>query len=335
MLAAIAALPASLGAQNINLGDALGRWGYGDDSVKADNLARWDMKGFSVRAEKNRAFVELGGVKVYLGAAVVESNGRMFVAKRDFDKTIAPVLAPQAVSVPHIRTIVLDPGHGGKDPGNLNKRMGLTEKTLALDVTKRLKAILEAKGYRVLITRTRDTYVELEDRTAYANRAKADLFLSIHFNGAESTSAAGLETYCLTPAGQYSTNDARRSAGNTGAEAGNAHDRWNILLGYYVQKTLVDKLEGEDRGVRRARFKVLCDLACPGVLVECGYLNNPAEAANIASPVYREKIAQSLADSVAIFHARVYKLARKTSTPPPQAKPKETAPSAPLSLIHI
>ncbi len=332
----ISAAPLSR-AQNINLGETLAKWGYGADSSKSENIARWTMKGFPVQAERNRAYVELSGVKVYLGAAVIEDNGRMFVAKRDFDKTIAPILAPQAVSVPKIRTIVLDPGHGGRDPGNLNSKARLFEKTLTLDVVKRLKAILETQGYRVLVTRTKDTFMDLDERSAFANRAKADLFVSVHFNGAESTAAAGLETYCLTPAGQFSTNDPKRKASDTGAEAGNANDRWNILLGYYLQKTLVDKLDGEDRGVRRARFKVLCDLACPGALVECGYLNNPAEAARIANPVHREKIAQSIADGISLFHARVYKLARAKAPEPvkkpePAPKPQEKkSPRSPLT----
>lgn len=316
-------------AQNMNLGEALSRWGYGADTAKSENISRWTMKGFAVQAERNRAYVELGGVKIYLNSAVIEDRGVMYVAKRDFEKTISPVLAPQPVSIPPIRTIMIDPGHGGKDPGNMNPRAGLQEKTLTLDVAKRLKALLENRGYRVLLTRTRDTYVELEERSAMSNRAKADLFLSVHFNGAESKSASGIETYCLTPAGQFSTNDAKRKATGMSAESGNASDRWNILFAYYMQKTMVDKLDGEDRGVRRARFKVLCDLACPGVLVECGYLNNPGEAANIATPVYRERIAQSLADGIALFHARLYKLSRPKAAAADESK---TAPASKPAL---
>lgn len=308
---AIAALPAFSSAKNINLADTLARWGYGKDTAKTDSIGRWSMKGFSVQAERNRSYVDLGGVRIWLGQPVIEDNGKIYISRRDFDKSLAPVLAPQAVSVPKLRTIVLDPGHGGKDPGKQNHKLGIDEKTMSLDVVRRLKFILESKGYKVFVTRTRDNFVELEDRPGYANRMKADLFVSIHFN-AGPASVTGIETYCLTPAGQHSTNDAR-SAGDTGEETGNKNDRWNILLGYYMQKTLVDRLDADDRGVRRARFAVLRDIDCPGVLVECGFMSNPGEAAKIATPLYRESLAQGVSDAIALYHARTYKLTQSAA----------------------
>jgi N-acetylmuramoyl-L-alanine amidase len=315
---AIAALPATSSAQNINLADTLARWGYGKDTAKTDAMGRWSMKGFSVQAEKNKGWIDLGGVRIWLDRAVIEDNGNLYIARRDFDKSLSPVLAPQAVSVPKLRTIVIDPGHGGKDPGKQNLSLGINEKTMALDVVRRLKFILEAKGYKVFVTRARDNFVELEDRAGYANRLKADLFVSIHFN-AGPTSVTGIETYCLTPAGQHSTNDAH-SAGDTGEETGNKNDRWNVLLGYYMQKTLVDRLDVVDRGVRRARFAVLRDINCPGVLVECGFMSNPGEAARIATPLHRESLAQGVSDAVALYHARIYKLAQSAAVKKPVAK---------------
>lgn len=315
---AIAALPAISSAQNINLADTLARWGYGKDTAKADAMGRWSMKGFSVRAEKNRGYIDLGGVRIWLGQPVIEDGGKMYISRRDLDKSLSPILAPQAVSVPKLRTIVLDPGHGGKDPGKQNLKLAIDEKTMALDVVRRMKFILEAKGYKVFVTRTRDNFVELDDRPGYANRMKADLFVSIHFN-AGPASVTGIETYCLTPAGQHSTNDAR-SAGDTGEETGNKNDRWNILLGYYMQKTLVDRLDTDDRGVRRARFAVLRDINCPGVLVECGFMSNPGEAAKIAKPLYRESLAQGASDAIALYHSRIYKLAQTAAAKKPVAK---------------
>lgn len=309
LLSALVAAPLAY-AQSLNLGDQLVRWGYGRDSVKADGVGRWSLKSFSIQAEKNRGYVELGGVKVYIGYPVTEDGGKLYIAKRDFDKSLAPILAPSAIAVPRLRTIMLDAGHGGKDPGNMNKGSGLFEKNLTLDVVRRLKFILESAGYKVLVTRTRDAFIELDDRPAMANRAKADLFVSIHFNGSTSTSAQGIETYCLSPAGQFSTNDPNKK-GDTGALAGNRNDNWNTLLAYYIQKTLVEKLDAEDRGVRRARFKVICDIQCPGVLVECGFLNNPHEAGLIATATHREKLAQGVADAIGLYNARITRLAQK------------------------
>jgi N-acetylmuramoyl-L-alanine amidase len=317
---AITALPAASSAQNINLADTLALWGYGKDTAKSDAIGRWTMKGFDVQAEKNRSYVDLGGVRIWLGQPVIEYGGRIFISKRDFEKSLAPVLAPQAVSIPKLRTIVLDPGHGGRDPGKQNLKLGIDEKTMTLDVIRRLKFILEAKGYKVFVTRTRDTYVELENRPGYANRMKADLFVSIHFN-AGPASVTGIETYCLAPAGQHSTNDPAHSAGEVGEETGNKNDRWNILLGYYIQKTLVDRLDIDDRGVRRCRFAVLRDLDCPGVLVECGFMSNAGEAAKIATPLYRESLAQGVSDAVALYHARIYKLAQSVPVKKTVAKP--------------
>lgn len=307
-----------LKAQNVNLGDTLATWGYGKDTAASADFGRWTRQGFSIEAEKNRRYVTLGGVRCYIGYPIVEDNARLYIAKRDLEKTVIPVLAPRAVSVPKLQTIVLDAGHGGKDPGKQNLSLGLNEKTVALDVVKRLRFILESRGYKVFVTRSRDTFIELDDRAAFANRQKADLFVSIHFN-AGPANVTGIETYCLTPAGQHSTNDAG-AAGDTGAEFGNRNDSWNVLFGYYVQKTLVDKLDSDDRGVRRARFAVLRDIACPGALIECGFMSNPGEAAKIGTPVYREKLAQGISDAISLYHAKITRLTAKPAAKAPVRK---------------
>ncbi len=320
LLAALAlATPALSRGQNVNLGETLAGWGYGKDAAAAADTGRWTRSQFTVEAEKNRRHLSLGGVRLYIGYPIVEDNSRLYIARRDLDKTVIPVLAPRATPAPpRLKTIVLDAGHGGKDPGKQNFSLGLNEKVVALDVVQRLRFILESRGYRVFVTRNRDSFIELNDRSAFANRQKADLFISVHFN-AGPANVTGVETYCLTPAGQHSTNDAG-SAGDTSEEFGNRNDPWNVLLGYYVQKTLVDKLDADDRGVRRARFAVLRDIACPGVLIECGFMSNPGEAAKIGTPIYREKLAQGIADAVGLYHNRVTRLVAKPAAKPTAKK---------------
>ena len=122
---------------------------------------------------------------------------------------------------------------------------------------------------------------------------------------------SGVETYVLTPQGQHSTNDSRRRATATelrAQEPGHRNGPWNILLGYHVHAAMLAKLQAEDRGVRRARFQVLQSVSCPAVLVECGFLNNPAEAALVRTGAYREKIAQGIADGIVRYQQVLNKL---------------------------
>ena len=161
---------------------------------------------------RNRDF-ELDGVRVFMGETTVFSEGSLYVSKIDVIKTIVPLLNPaehagQLPAPP--RLIVLDAGHGGIDPGTRNLALHLDEKNLTLDVVLRLKKLLERRGYRVILTRSDDTKLapaqrtDLELRDEVANRAKADLFLSVHFNSAAPT-VTGTETYVMTPQFQTSS----------------------------------------------------------------------------------------------------------------------------------
>jgi N-acetylmuramoyl-L-alanine amidase len=307
-------VPTTLQGQ-VNLNETLKRWEFTTDTSRVPGTTRWKNKWSRIEAERNKSYITLNGIKVWLNSPITEGNGIYYIQRHDFDKTFFPIVAPQPdVSAPVVRRIVIDPGHGGKDPGMQNTRMGLNEKALTLDVARRLKFILEQRGIKVTLTRSTDAFVELDDRSLIAKRVNADLFVSIHFNsaGTANTSANGVETYILTPQGQYSTNDARRVARPAevnAREIGHGHDRWNALLGYYLQATLVDKLDAEDRGLRRARFTVLKDLPCPGALIECGFLSNPSDATLISSAAYREKIAQGVADGVLQYQGIMQRLA--------------------------
>jgi N-acetylmuramoyl-L-alanine amidase len=198
-----------------------------------------------------------------------------------------------------LRTIVIDPGHGGNDTGTQNKGGKLDEKVFTLDVAKRLQRLLGDSGWKVVLTRDDDRFVSLPARAEIANKAKADLFISIHFNAvANNPSVKGTETYVLTPRFQRSTSSALPTPEDKVEQVGNRHDAWSAVLGAQMHRHLLGKLKTEDRGYKRARFAVLRLVDCPSVLVEAGYLSNGAEARKLASESYRGDIAEALATAI-------------------------------------
>jgi N-acetylmuramoyl-L-alanine amidase len=199
---------------------------------------------------------------------------------------------------------VIDAGHGGNDSGTRNQARKLNEKTFTLDVAKRLQTLLAGGPWQVRMTRTDDRFIELSDRAEFANNAKADLFISIHFNAvAAGSDVRGTETYVLTPQFQRSTSSAKSGPEDKVAYPGNRHDARNAVLGYHMHRQLLAKLKSEDRGYKRARFAVLRLVDCPGVLVEAGYLSNDAEAAKIANAGYRGDIAEALFAAIQAYDA--------------------------------
>ncbi len=220
-------------------------------------------------------------------------KGNWALSESDFEHVLKPSLNPPRIEL-RSNVVVLDPGHGGSEPGATNTPLNLMEKELNLDVAVRVQQLLESKGVKVVMTRYNDRRVSLEDRSEIANRSSAGVFVSIHFNSAVNPDASGIETFSLTPSGAISSNDSE-----LGEEAelyrGNEFNDENFELSYRIQSQLVNDLQRVDRGVKRARFKVLKDLECPGVLVECGFLSHDQEAPLVNTPVYRQKLAESLA----------------------------------------
>ena len=242
--------------------------------------------------------VRLGGVEYWLGFAPKLIRGLPYVHALDARKTLQPLLAaPPPPFAENRRVVVIDPGHGGKDSGAKSSTNGEYEKHYALDCARRLQHLLEAAGWLVILTRTNDTYLTLPERVAIADRAKADLFLSLHFNSGTGNGAqAGVETYCLTPSGMPST--LLRETGDDPREQhpNNAFDEQNFQLATRVHRSVLAVTGASDRGVRRARFMgVLRNQIRPAVLIEAGYLTNPNEARKVATPAYRQSIAQGIA----------------------------------------
>ncbi len=175
--------------------------------------------------------------------------------------------------------IVVDPGHGGKDPGTIS-RVGLQEKTITLPVAKELARLLREDGFEVIMTRQSDVFVELDERAAIANRFSADLFVSIHADACPDPFMRGFTVYtCRDP-----------SAGSRG-----------------VATAVDESLHGaslEGLGMRQANYRVLVLTQCPAILVELGYLSNGLDAEMLADRGNQARLARSIADGIAAYFSR-------------------------------
>ncbi|MGO8927586.1 MAG: N-acetylmuramoyl-L-alanine amidase family protein [Limisphaerales bacterium] len=244
---------------------------------------------------------QINGVAVWLLFPVAAHNGAVWLAQLDVDLTLRPLLSPPRVRPGvRVKNICLDPGHGGKDPGN---RVGSNqEKQYTLLLAKELRTQLARAGFKVSLTRTADAFIELPTRPELAKRRSADVFVSLHFNAADTgrNSVQGAEVYCLTPAGASSTN-ARGEGAGAGGFPGNRHNELNVFLAYQVQKALTRELAVEDRGVRRARFAVLRDAAMPAVLIEAGFMSHPVEGRKIFTAAYRQKMARAIVEGLLAY----------------------------------
>lgn len=219
-----------------------------------------------------------------------------------------------------VTKIVLDPGHGGKDPG-AKGRLGTEEKRVVLDIALQVKSDLTREGFEVLLTRESDEYVSLAERAEQAAKSGADLFVSIHANAAPNRGATGVETYFLSEA-KTGWERAVAARENEVFERELANPLWKgnepvtlILadlaqneflfesseLARQIQEAAVTAVCAQDRGVRQANFYVLRNIFMPAVLVECGFLSNRKEEKLLRDRHHREKIARAIARGVSAF----------------------------------
>lgn len=188
------------------------------------------------------------------------------------------------------RTIVIDPGHGGIDGGAT--AFGRVEKNLTLPISLDLSALLRGAGARVILTRSSDAYVSLANRSAIANAAGADAFVSIHGNALSDPSYSGVTTY-YGPSSGYVTGVTRSVGLVTGSRA----------LALDVQAAARARTGAVDRGVQPANYWVLGNARMPAILIETGFITNPAEGQRLATPGYQEALAAGIANGLARFAA--------------------------------
>jgi N-acetylmuramoyl-L-alanine amidase len=298
---------------------------------KYDNFARTG----SIRKGSNRVVVRDQGDKALIKGEMVKiekpaviSGGSLFVPisfiKNNLGSVIGhvpPAKIPTEVEEgPRrftIKSIVLDPGHGGNDPGAIGRRIHLKEKNLTLQLARKLKFILESAGIKVTMTRDSDIFIPLPRRSEIANRSKADLFVSVHINASRSRMMRGFECYYLSNA----TDDNARaleafenSSLKIDEEASAQHSRpldktlWDMTLtenrleSSELAGSICDCVDESlvigNRGIRTARFYVLKHTNSPAVLVECGYISNKYEELKMKEPEFLDRMAESVARGI-------------------------------------
>jgi N-acetylmuramoyl-L-alanine amidase len=254
---------------------------------------------------------------------VLDFEGTPSAAVAPPGSATAPGAIPPAPRAPAadggIRTVVIDPGHGGEETGAKGPA-GTLEKDVALQIARRVKALLVNNlGLQVFMTRERDEYVDLDTRTAIANNYKADVFISIHANASRARSAAGTEVYFLSY--QASDEESRRLAQSEGAVpeavqgatgspdlalilwdmAQAEHLEESSALASRIQEELAVARGAEGRGVKQAPFRVLVGAAMPAALVEVAFISNPEEEQLLLSEAFQAKVANAVLRGVARF----------------------------------
>lgn len=230
--------------------------------------------------------VYVNGARLMAPGPIRAADSTIFVAE-----ALVPVVrsalrpAPRPVRPPRrgrplpVGRVVLDAGHGGRDPGAI-ACTGMFEKDVTLPVTHMVRRRLQAGNVRVTLTRADDRFLELDERADIANRAGADLFVSIHADSCPNRRVSGHTLYVA------------RGAGAPCVVAAHCVSRRMQAAGV------------TSRGVRRANYRVLVRTTCPAVLVELGYLSNPWEARLLASDAHRRAVANALADGILDFLKR-------------------------------
>src|ERR1700682_4178087 len=276
------------------------------DYLSADNMAKFygllgnvDSTGKTVVLNDGRNQLQLtlgsreaivNGVRNWLCFPVIAQDGKFLVSRIDLAKTIEPQLRPQMIQPKgKVQTVVLDAGHGGFDKGARNGSG--TEKEYALDVARQLRPLLQAKGFKVILTRENDVFLPLELRAHIANQTRDSIFVSIHFNATSNRDATGFEIFFLTPRAAPSTADDALALSFINRQAGSAVDAQSFELSAAVYHSMLGHIPEFDRGIKRARFAVLRLTKIPAILVEGGFLSETSDSKLVASPAWRWQLA--------------------------------------------
>lgn len=267
---------------------------------------------------------------------------------------IPPIKAQSKVDV---KCIVLDAGHGGKDPGAVNGK--LQEKNITLSVALKVGAMIKERypSVKVLYTRKEDVFIPLHQRSNFANKNNADLFISIHTNAAENRAAVGTETFLMgvdksgknlevaMRENDVITFEADYSTRYEGFEPGSAesfiifslmnyaHQSQSLELATLLQKEFAANLPMKNRGVKQAGYLVLWQATMPSILTEIGFISNHEEAKFIASADGQTKIASQIVRAVSVYIAKQGGTELKVDTTPP-SKPNQTTQTKPQTQVQ-
>ena len=305
---------------------------YNDKTVR---IVLSDPKEFNANVEINGNMMILStaeGLKATKSARAEKSkdqkSGRKRGREQDSEPQISTIDDAQGAKTASVaagkiykstkgKLIVIDPGHGGSDSGAVGN--GLKEKNVVLATSKKLGALLQKRGYKVLYTRSTDVFINLRSRTIFAGKKNADMFISIHANAAPNASSAlkmsGVETFFLSPARSERSKNAAALENRGDLEDMNTFSKQTFLnflnrekiissnklaidIQSYMLSSVKKSFASKDGGVREAPFWVLVGATMPAVLVEIGYITHPQEGKNLGKSAYQDRIAQGIANGV-------------------------------------
>lgn len=275
---------------------------------------------FSISFGPDARDINIQGYRLRLSEPVRRNaSGELMISRLDLVKLIDPVLRPCYIAERKpVRTVILDPGHGGLDTGRAGKDIREADLTLALALE--LEKLLQQRGYRVVLTRRQNNFVS-EQQRARSTARKTDgsngeesgsIFISLHLNSARSD-VSGIRSYATAP------------AGTTGLTVpGNAHDAANIALTFSLHAALVAGTGAADGGISRAHYSLLNSVHCPATLIELGNADNPAECELLNSSSYRSSLALALAAGIDAYAAAMQPDAGLKATERPGYTPPTT-----------
>lgn len=264
-------------------------------------------KGITLKFQAGSQEVYMNKVKFIFSNSVTAIGGSQHISGTDLLKVIDPILRPQKIkNAKAFDTVIIDAGHGGRDPGATN-HLG-TEAAYNLNVALMLRDYLKSMGFKVVMTRENNATLSLTKRVEIANTYQNAIFISLHFNSAGSSGrsrARGIETFTLSPIGVPHYGRSFKSS-DLVEQRGNAQDSANIALATMVHWGAIQlldkgKMSVPDRGVRRARFNVLCGVKHPAILLEGGFMTHPTESRLVNSKAYQKTLAISIAKSIACY----------------------------------
>lgn len=332
----------------------------GRDFLTIDNIAKFygfrnpvtDGKSIKLTSDTNELEFHLGsremlvnGVRNWLSFPVSVHDGKALVSRIDLAKTLEPQLRPNMIkNLGRVQTIVLDPGHGGFDKGAISG-YGY-EKDYALDVARLLRPMLQARGFRVIMTRESDVFVPLEVRAQIANATHDSVFVSLHFNATDRDPVAtGFEIYSLTPRGAPSTYEDWLTQMSINIQNGTDADAASVELSSCIYHSLIGHIGEFDRGMKRARFAVLRLTKIPAVLVEGGFLTERGESRLIAKPEWRKRLADAICTGIDGFRTLAESKKRplvvtdyrrqKTGAAADEIEPESNEPSQPILSLDM
>ena len=220
-------------------------------------------------------------------------NGKHYISELDHVKLLYPILAPK-LPYKRVLKVMIDAGHGGKDRGAAGPVQH--EKVITLQIAKKLEKALKSYGFEVIMTRSWDKDLSLDERTALCEKYKPDLFISIHCNSVDNKSVTGIETWYIGAQGGASAHGEKVK---NEKDKGNNFDPYNVRIAYEIQKGMMKKFpSSSDRGVKPSRFYVLRHASCPSLLMEVGFLSNNREGKSLATAATQDKIVKAVIDGM-------------------------------------